>query len=299
MDAVVLRHVTKRFRHADAVNDLSFEVRRGTIFGLLGPNGSGKTTTIRMIVDILAPDSGEILILGKHASRRMKPHIGYLPEERGLFKDMKIGELLLFFATVKGIDKLEAGRRIDDWLAKLHLSEWKDKKPGELSKGMAQKIQFIIAVLHEPALLILDEPFSGFDPVSAEMVENVILDLKQRGMTIIFSTHQMEQAELLCEEICLMSQSRKVLGGNLSEIKRSFGSNTVILDYKGPDSFLSNGIVDRVERYPHHTKVSLREGADGQELLERALATGVRVNRFEMVAASLRDIFIATVEAAK
>src|SRR5437899_2755481 len=146
MDVVVLRHVTKRFRHSYAVNDLSIEVRRGTVFGLLGPNGSGKTTTIRMIVDILAPDSGEILILGEHSSRGMKRNIGYLPEERGLYKDMKIGDLLLFFATIKGIDKREAARRIDDWLAKLHLSEWKSKKPGELSKGMAQKIQFIIAV---------------------------------------------------------------------------------------------------------------------------------------------------------
>jgi ABC-2 type transport system ATP-binding protein len=298
MDAVVLRHVTKRFRHCYAVNDLSFEVRRGSVFGLLGPNGSGKTTTIRMIVDILAPDSGEILILGEQTSRRMKRSIGYLPEERGLFKDMKIGDLLLFFATIKGIDNREAARRIDDWLAKLHLSEWKDKKPGELSKGMAQKIQFIIAVLHEPALLILDEPFSGFDPVSVQMVENIILDLKQRGMTIIFSTHQMEQAELMCEEICLMSNSRKVLGGNLGEIKRGFGSNTVILDYKGTDTFLDNGIVKNVERYPHHIKVRLKEGADGHELLERALAAGARVNRFEVIDTSLRDIFIATVEAA-
>jgi ABC-2 type transport system ATP-binding protein len=234
--AVELKHVTKRFRHSEAVSDLSFEVRPGIIFGLLGPNGSGKTTTIRMIVDILAPDSGQILILGQPPSRRMKQRIGYLPEERGLFQEMKIFDLLLFFAEIKGISKNDAARRIEDWLAKLQLSQWRDKKPAELSKGMAQKVQFIIAVLHEPELLILDEPFSGFDPLSVQLVESIVLDLKQRGTTIIFSTHQMEQAEMMCEDICLMSRSQKVLGGNLSEIKRRFAGDTVrySLSIQGP-----------------------------------------------------------------
>jgi len=295
INAVSLTKVTKRFRDFCAVRDLSFEIKRGAVFGLLGPNGAGKTTTIRMIVNILAPDSGDILILGEHASPKLKRRIGYLPEERGLYKDMKIGDLLVFFAIIKGIEKAEAERRVNEWLGRLQLAEWKDKKAGELSKGMGQKVQFIMAIIHQPELLILDEPFSGLDPISVSLLKNAIFEMKDRSTTIIFSTHQMEQVEQLCDDICLMNRSRMVLGGSLREIKRSFGANIVILDYQGEDSFLKNGLVKSVTRYPAYCEIRMNEGADPHEILTKALAAGARVNRFEIVEPSLNDIFISTV----
>ena len=294
--AIVLNNVSKNFRDVDAVRDLSFEVRKGSTFGLLGPNGAGKTTSIRMIVNILAPDTGDIRVLGERASARLKRRIGYLPEERGLYKEMKVGELLLFFATIKGMEPPDAKRRIDDWLAKLQLSDWKNKKASELSKGMAQKIQFILAVLHEPELLILDEPFSGFDPVNVRLLKNIVGDLKQRGTTIVFSTHQMEQVEQLCDDICLLNKGKRVLGGNLREIKRNFGPRAVKLDYQGPDGFLDSPMVKNVTRFSTCVEVRLNDGADGQELLHSALAAGARINRFELVDTSLDDIFVSTVE---
>lgn len=296
MNALVLNGVTKKFLDLYAVRDLSLEIRPGTIFGLLGPNGAGKTTTIRMIVNIFAPDSGEIFVLGERPSSRLKRRIGYLPEERGLYKDMKIGDLLLFFTKLKGVEKNRAKQRVDEWLTLLGLMHWKNKKPAELSKGMAQKVQFLVSVLHEPELLILDEPFSGFDPVSVKQMQGIVIDLKKRGTTIILSTHQMEQVEQLCDEICLINRSKKVLAGTLRDVKNSFGLNTVIIDYQGLDTFLHNGLVRSVNRYATYCEVRLNEGADCQELLMRALASGVRVNRFELVQPSLNDIFISTVE---
>ena len=295
MNVVEVKNVSKQFDEFVAVRDLSFEVRRGTIFGLLGPNGAGKTTSIRMIVNIFAPDAGEILVLGEHVSPDIQQRIGYLPEERGLYRKMKVGDQLLFFANLKGLDSNVAAGRIDEWLAKLKLSDWKDKKSTELSKGMQQKIQFIASILHEPELLILDEPFSGLDPVSVNLLKAVILDLKQRGKTIIFSTHQMEQVEQLCDDICLINQATKVLGGSLREVKRRFGKNTVILDYEGPDSFLNGDLIKRHNRFPNYSEITLNEGADAQEVLKRALAAGARINRFEMVEPSLNEIFIESV----
>ncbi|MCI0485353.1 MAG: ATP-binding cassette domain-containing protein [Blastocatellia bacterium] len=295
MNVVELKNVTKRFNEFVAVKDLSFEVRRGTVFGLLGPNGAGKTTSIRMIVNIFAPDEGDILVLGQHISSDLQPRIGYLPEERGLYRKMKVGEQLLFFANLKGLDTPEASRRIDEWLRKFELSDWKDKKAADLSKGMQQKVQFIIAIIHEPELLILDEPFSGLDPVSVNLLKGVISDLRQRGKTIIFSTHQMEQVEQMCDDICLINHSTKVLGGSLREVKRRFGRNTVILDYEGPDSFLSSDLVKRHNRFPNYSEITLNDGSDAQEVLLRAIGAGARVNRFEMVEPSLNEIFIEIV----
>ena len=295
MNVVQLINVTKRFDEFVAVKDLSFEVRQGSIFGLLGPNGAGKTTTIRMIVDIFAPDEGEIRVLGRRLTREIQQRIGYLPEERGLYKKMKVGDQLLFFARLRGVETAEATRRIDEWLAKLELAEWKNKKCAELSKGMQQKAQFIGAVLHDPDLLILDEPFTGLDPVSAGTLKKVILDMKQQGKTVIFSTHQMEQVEQMCDDICLINHSTKVLAGNLREVKRGFGKNTVLLDYDGDDSFLSDGLVKRVNRFANYTEIALADGADGQDVLRRAVAAGGRVNRFEFVEPSLNEIFIESV----
>jgi len=295
MNVLEVRNVTKRFNEFIAVRDLSFEVRQGTIFGLLGPNGAGKTTTIRMIVNIFAPDSGEILVQGKHVSPELQQRIGYLPEERGIYKKMKVGEQLIFFANLKGLGGAEASSRVDEWLARLQLSDWKDKKAEELSKGMQQKVQFIATVMHEPELLILDEPFSGLDPVSTNLLKGVILDLKKSGKTIIFSTHQMEQVEQMCDDICLINRSTKVLGGSLREVKRGFGRNTIILDYEGPDSFLTEDLVKKQTRFANYDELLLNENADSQEVLRRALAAGGRVNRFELVEPSLNDIFIESV----
>lgn len=296
MNLLEVRNVTKRFNDFIAVRDLSFEVRQGTIFGLLGPNGAGKTTTIRMIVNIFAPDTGEILVQGKHVSPELQQRIGYLPEERGIYKKMKVGEQLVFFANLKGLDGAQASKKADEWLAKLKLSEWKDKKAEELSKGMQQKVQFIATVMHDPDLLILDEPFSGLDPVSTKLLKDIILDLKNNGKTIIFSTHQMEQVEQMCDDICLINRSVKVLGGSLRDVKRSFGRNTIILDYEGPDSFLTEDLIKKQTRFANYDELLLNEGSDSQEVLKRALAAGGRVNRFELVEPSLNDIFIESVD---
>ena len=298
MNVIELRNVTKRFDNFVAVRDLSLEVREGTIFGLLGPNGAGKTTSIRMIVNITAPDEGDVLVMGKHVSPELQPLIGYLPEERGLYKKMKVAEQLVFFANLKGLNSTEAAKRVDQWLERLELSEWKNKKPTDLSKGMQQKIQFIVTVIHDPQVLILDEPFSGLDPVSVNLLKSVILDLKARGKTIIFSTHQMEQVEQMCDDICLINHGRQLLSGSLREVKRRYGKNTVIMDYEGADSFLGDDLIKRHNRFANYSEILLNDGADAQEVLRRALAAGARVNRFELVEPSLNEIFIEVVTGA-
>ena len=299
MNVVELKSVSKRFDQFIAVKDLSFEVRQGTIFGLLGPNGAGKTTSIRMIVNIFAPDDGDVLVMSKKVSPDLQPFIGYLPEERGLYKKMKIADQLVFFANLKGVKSAEASRRVDDWLNRLELSDWKNKKPTDLSKGMQQKVQFIGSIIHNPEVMILDEPFSGLDPVSVDLLKSVILDLKQQGKTIIFSTHQMEQVEQMCDDICLINHGRQVLSGGLREVKRRYGKNTVILDYEGPDSFLGVDLVKQHKRFPNYSEILLNDGADAQQVLRRALEAGARVNRFELVEPSLNEIFIETVTGSK
>jgi ABC-2 type transport system ATP-binding protein len=296
MNVVELRNVTKRFDEFVAVNDLSFEVRQGTIFGFLGPNGAGKTTSIRMIVNITAPDDGEIKVLGEHVSPAIQQRIGYLPEERGLYKKMKVGEQLIFFAALKGVKTAEAAKRADQWLARMELSDWKNKTPVEMSKGMQQKVQVIATVLHDPDFLILDEPFSGLDPVSTELLKDVILDLKKQGKTIIFSTHQMQQVEQMCDDICLINRSKKVLGGTLKDVKRSFGRNTVRIGFEGDDAFLTSDLIKKQNRFANYSEVQLQDGTDAQDVLQRALAAGVRVNHFELVEPSLNDIFIESVK---
>jgi ABC-2 type transport system ATP-binding protein len=296
MNVVELRNVTKRFDEFVAVNDLSFTVRQGTIFGFLGPNGAGKTTSIRMIVNITAPDEGEIKVLGEQVSPKIQQRIGYLPEERGLYKKMKVAEQLIFFACLKGVKTAEAAKRADEWLARMELSDWKNKTPVEMSKGMQQKVQVIATVLHDPDFLILDEPFSGLDPVSTELLKNVILDLKKQGKTIIFSTHQMQQVEQMCDDICLINRSKKVLGGSLKEVKRSFGRNTVKIDFEGEGAFLSDDLIKRQNRYANYSEVLLQDGVDAQLVLQRAVAAGVRINHFELVEPSLNDIFIESVK---
>lgn len=207
---VLLDHITKSFGEFTAVSELSLAVNPGRIYGLLGPNGAGKTTTIRMIVNITAPDSGHIEVFGRKITPDLQDRIGYLPEERGLYKKMRVGDQIRFFAALKNVSTREADQRVDRWLLRLKLAEWKNKRASELSKGMQQKVQFVNAIIHEPDLLILDEPFSGLDPVNVEVLKEIILELKAAGKTIIFSTHQMEVAEKICDDICLINRSRKV-----------------------------------------------------------------------------------------
>jgi ABC-2 type transport system ATP-binding protein len=293
---LLLDHVTKRFDDFTAVNELSLKVYPGRIFGLIGPNGAGKTTTLRMIVNITAPDSGSIELLGQKMSALLQDRIGYLPEERGLYKRMKVYDQLRFFGELKSLRGAAATRAIDRWLERLRLSEWKNKRAMELSKGMQQKIQFIAAVMHDPDLLVLDEPFSGLDPVSVELLKETVLELKAAGRTIIFSTHMMEMAEKICDDICLINRSEKVLGGSLREVRRSFGRNAVALRVEGGNGVLSDrALVTRVEERGDELEALLAEGAQAQELLRRLIDGGAQVSKFELVEPSLNDIFIEKV----
>jgi ABC-2 type transport system ATP-binding protein len=294
--ALRLVNVSKSFDEFAAVSDLSLTVRRGRVYGLLGPNGAGKTTTIRMIVNIIAPDAGTVELFGRPMGEELMDRIGYLPEERGLYKKMRVGDQLRYFAQLKGMTARAADRAADRWLARLNLSEWKAKKTDELSKGMQQKVQFIATVMHDPELLILDEVFSGLDPVSRESMIAVLEELRAEGRTIIFSTHQMEQAERLCDDICLINKSRKILEGGLREVKRGFGRRAVALRAEDADGALDDpSVVAGVKRLGDYDEVLLGEGADAQELLRRLVARGARVTRFELIEPSLHDIFLQQV----
>jgi ABC-2 type transport system ATP-binding protein len=294
--ALRLENVSKSFGDFAAVSGLSLTVRPGRVYGLLGPNGAGKTTTIRMIVNIIAPDAGRVELFGRRMGEDLMDRIGYLPEERGLYKKMRVGDQLRYFARLKGMTAGAADAAADRWLARLKLSEWKGKKTDELSKGMQQKIQFVATVMHGPDLLILDEVFSGLDPVNRELMIDILQELKAEGRTIIFSTHQMEQAERLCDDICLINKSRKVLEGPVREVRRGFGRRAVALRAENTDGVLGDAaLVAGVKPYGDYDEVLLAEGADEQELLRRLVAAGARVTRFESVEPSLHDIFIQQV----
>lgn len=293
---VVLDHITKRFGEFTAVNDLNLAVRAGRIYGLIGPNGAGKTTTIRMIVNITVPDSGRVTVFGQQNTPELQDRIGYLPEERGLYKKMKVGDQIKFFAELKSVPGKEAAKRADRWLERLKLTEWKGKKAAELSKGMQQKVQFITTIIHEPDLLILDEPFSGLDPVNVELIKEIILELKASGKTIIFSTHQMEVAEKICDDICLINRSRKILEGSIREVKRGFSRNAVALRLVGGESVLEDrSLISKVHRDSDGIEVLLAEGTTAQSLLKELIAAEATVERFEMIEPSLHDIFIEKV----
>jgi ABC-2 type transport system ATP-binding protein len=293
---VKLDGVSKSFGEFTAVKELSLSVRAGRVFGLLGPNGAGKTTTIRMIVNITVPDSGTISIFGRKIDAQLQDRIGYLPEERGLYRRMKIVDQMRFFAELKNVRRKTIEAKIDEWLARVKLSEWKNKRSMELSKGMQQKIQFITSVIHDPDLLILDEPFSGLDPINVELLKEIVLDLKRAGKTIIFSTHQMEVAEKICDDICLLNKSKKVFEGSLRDIKRSFGRNSVAVRCEGGDGVLDDpSLVSKLVRHADEAQALLAQGADAQVLLSRLIASGAVIGKFEMVEPSLNDIFITKV----
>jgi ABC-2 type transport system ATP-binding protein len=292
-----VENVTKRFGDFTAVDRLSFNVQAGRVFGFLGPNGAGKTTTIRMIVGITAPDEGEIKLFGEKFSHNLQDKIGYLPEERGLYKKMKVRDQLRYFAALKNVPQAEADRRIDFWLERMRLSEWKLKKTTDLSKGMQQKIQFVSTVLHNPDLLILDEPFSGLDPVNVEFLMDVITEFKTQEKTIIFSTHLMETAERLCHDILLINKARKVVSGSLREIKASFGRNMIALRAVGGDGVLQDKtLVTKVIEHADEMEIFLAENAEAQTLLKKLIESGAAISKFEEIEPSLNDIFIEKVK---
>ena len=294
-----VNNVSKHFGKTTAVNQVSFKVKKGQIFGLMGPNGAGKTTTIRMITHILNPDIGFISILGEPVSPKSQEQIGYLPEERGLYKKMKVFDQLMYLAQLKGLNYTDAKKAIDFWLDRFEASTWKKKEVSELSKGMSQKIQFIATVAHDPEIYIFDEPFSGLDPINSEMLKQVILEEKKRGKTILFSTHRMEQVEQMCDDICLFNQGKVVLEGNLQSIKQSFGKNTVLLDFIGDSAFLNELENVRINnRSANFAEIRLLENSTPQAILEMAM-NHAAIQRFEVVQPSLQDIFISTINDTK
>ena len=292
MNALEIENISKRFGDFYAVKKLSLKVPGGTIYGLLGPNGAGKTTTIRMVMNIIIPDEGSVRVLEEKMDERMKERIGYLPEDRGLYPKMKVGELLLFLAEVKGLRGQGARKEIDFWLERFDLSAWKNKKVEELSRGMQQKLQFIVTVIHKPELIILDEPFGGLDPVNTKLLKDIMLEMKEKGGTIIFSTHRMEQVEMICDNICLINKAETVLEGNLSQIKKQYGKNTVVLDYDGDGSFIRNlSEIEKIDDYGKFMEIKLREGQDPQSLLSK-LVGKIAISKFEVREPTLNAIFI-------
>jgi ABC-2 type transport system ATP-binding protein len=295
MQTIELTKVRKSYDQFVAVNDLSFSIEQGGVFGLLGPNGAGKTSTIRMMIGITAPDSGQINLFGKLFERKSLHKVGYLPEERGLYKKMKIIEQLIFLGELHGMTAGAAKQQAVEWCKRLEIDAWLQKKVEELSKGMQQKIQFIAALLHDPDFIIMDEPFFGLDPVNATLLKDVMLGLKKQGKTILFSTHRMDQVEKLCDSICLINKGTAVLQGDLKTIKASYGKNNVQIEYEGNGDFLDkNPLVSSYNNYGNYVEVQLAPGADAQQLLHM-VAEKSRVNKFELMEPSLEEIFINTV----
>jgi len=290
--AIRLTGVTKRFGKHTAVDAFDFEVPEGSIYGLLGPNGSGKTTTIRMIMGILLPDEGRVELFGSDPGETRRRRVGYLPEERGLYRKMKALDVLVFLGEIRGLKPSDARGRALSWLDRLGLSEWATTAVQDLSKGMQQKIQFVATVLHEPGLLILDEPFSGLDPINQDLLEEIVRDLHSKGTTILFSTHLMDQAERLCERVCLISQARKVLDGDLREIKRRERRGVVAVGFEGDDGWLRSPEILSQEAVGDALHLLLAEGTDPQIILRRCLEAGVEVHRFERVEPRLHEIFV-------
>jgi ABC-2 type transport system ATP-binding protein len=292
VDAISIENVSKSYDSVNAVSGVNLRVRQGAVLGLLGPNGAGKTTTIRMVMNILVPDEGAILVLGKPVSDETRDSIGYLPEERGLYPRMKVRALIIFLAALHGLSEAEADRRAREWLDRFELGEWSEKKMVDLSKGMQQKVQFITSVIHRPPIVILDEPFSGLDPVNAATIKDVMLEMRDQGSTVILSSHRMEQVEKMCDSICLINHGRSVLDGDLRAIKQSYGKNTVHIEFTGSDAFLNHPAVASVNRFASGVEAKLKPGADAQEILKAAVQSGAQIIRFELLEPSLNEIFI-------
>jgi len=290
--------VTKRFAGHTAVDALSLSVPPGVIYGLLGPNGAGKSTTIRMIMNIYVPDSGAVRLFGTAGTGQdYSARIGYLPEERGLYAKMRVLDVLLFLAEMKGMDRRVARPKAVEWLSRLGLADWRLRKVNELSKGMQQKVQFISTILHEPDLLVMDEPFSGLDPVNSQVLKDTVLDLRRRGKTILLSTHIMEQAEKICDSVCIIARGRKLLDGTLAEVKRTHGGRHVLIGFDGASGdahrvFADRRLVAKHDGSAQYAELELAPGADAQEILRALVSSGARLSRFEIAEPSLHKIFI-------
>jgi ABC-2 type transport system ATP-binding protein len=295
MYTVEVSNLAKRFGDIQAVQDVSFAIEPGEVFGLLGPNGAGKTTTIRMMMDIFKPDAGTISILGGKLDLAKKRRIGYLPEERGLYKDQKLGPTLVYLATLKGLDEKTANDRLDGWLERFDLTEYRQKKVQELSKGMQQKAQIITTLLHDPDLIVVDEPFSGLDPVNTRLVKDILEEQRAAGKSIVMSTHQMYQVEALCNRIVLIDKGSSVLYGKVDEIKRNFAGNAILLEGQGDFSLIPGVLETREDNGAWH--MALEIGTDPQVVFRHlANRDGVKIDRFELAEPSLDDIFINVVQ---
>jgi ABC-2 type transport system ATP-binding protein len=290
--AVRLEGVTKRFGAHTAVSSLDLDVPRGAIYGLLGPNGSGKTTSIRMIMGILLPDEGHVSLFGGDPDETRRSNVGYLPEERGVYKKMKVIDLLVFLSEIRGLPRAEGWRRAQEWLERLGLGAWAEKKVQDLSKGMQQKVQFIGTVIHEPELLILDEPFSGLDPINQDVLERIVREFHRGGTTILFSTHLMDQAERLCERVCLISRGQKVLDADLGELKAAERRGVLAVKFEGPDGWMRSPAVASAEIVNGSVHLRLAEGASHQEILKGAVEAGATIFRFDLLEPRLHEIFV-------
>ncbi|PEN12243.1 ABC transporter [Longibacter salinarum] len=292
-------NITKRYGSTTAVDDVSFSAEPGRILGLLGPNGAGKTSTIRMITYITGPDTGEIRYDGKRVGEWSQQRMGYLPEERGLYKQLRVKEQLVYLGRLKGMSKSDASDRVDYWLDRFDATDWASMKTEELSKGMQQKVQFIATLLHDPSLLILDEPFSGLDPINSDLLRDIILELRQDDRTILFASHRMEQVEQLCDDICLMARGEIVLDGELQDVKRQFGNNTVVVEFDGSDAFiddlLQTGSVRVNTRSAHRAELTLVGETPARQVLDAALEHVDELYRFERTAPPLSEIFVEVV----
>jgi len=294
-----LSHLKKYYATQKAVDDISFDIQKGSIFGLLGPNGAGKTTLLRMITGIFYPDQGDILLDGKAFSPSKDiSKIGYMPEERGMYKKMKIGEQALYLAQLKGLSKAEATEKVKYWFQKLEMESWWNKKVEDLSKGMSQKLQFVVTVLHEPKLIILDEPFSGLDPVNANLIKDEIYALAKKGATIIFSTHRMEQVEEICDHIVLVNLGKKILDGTVAEVKQSFKENIFSIETDSPDTISDNNIFTVVRKDGNKIFVKINEGNNSNQVLSYLINNNIRIVSYNELLPSLNEIFIKLVASA-
>lgn len=295
MAVLSLDNVVKQYSNHRAVDGVTFDVNEGSIFGLLGPNGAGKTSLIRIITTITAADEGTVKIKGEPLNSKHPSQIGYLPEERGLYKKMAVGDQLLFLAQLKGLDRREAKKKIDSWLERFEITDWWTKKVQELSKGMQQKIQFISTVVHEPKLLILDEPFSGLDPINTNLIKDEIHRLNQNGTSIIFSTHRMEQVEEICQDIVLINQGRVVLNGNVDDIKETYKENVFRIGYKGSAPSLSNSKYNVLSQSDSHITLQMTSKMGPNELLNDLIKQGVNIDSYNEIKPTINEIFIKKV----
>jgi len=292
---IELKRVNKSYENVEAVQNISFKVQSGEIFGILGPNGAGKSTTIKMIMDIIKPDNGEIFFNGAKLKESDNEHIGYLPEERGIYKKSTVTDFISYFGMLKGKTMHQIELEIEKWLAYFDIQEWRYRKTEELSKGMSQKIQFITAIIHDPDIIILDEPFSGLDPISADKLRDAIVLLKSKGKTIIFSTHVMEQAEKICSHIMIINKGKSIISGSVADIKNSFGDRMISLEFDGDGSFIESlDMVDSVIKYPRYLEVELKDGDRADEFLKE-IVNRISIKKYERIVPSLHKIFVSSI----